>query len=194
MWPAIGAAAGGITGGVMDMFGQESANEANRELQASSQAWQEKMRASQYQTAVQDLKSAGLNPMLAYTQGGSGNLSTSNPIMQSVTGGLATTARDIPKMVAEVANLKASNEKIKADTHSAEATAELTKALAANAKADNAGKTVDARFDKTTIGGVAREIGRYGPSVATAIDKGIKTVGDVILPERKWIADALKFV
>lgn len=37
--------------------------------------FQRKMRATQYQTAVKDMRLAGLNPMLAYKQGGAGNLS-----------------------------------------------------------------------------------------------------------------------
>jgi hypothetical protein len=36
--------------------------------------FQQAMRATQYQTTIADLKAAGLNPMLAYAQGGAGNL------------------------------------------------------------------------------------------------------------------------
>jgi len=39
--------------------------------------WQEQMRQTQYKTAVGDMQSAGLNPMLAYMQGGAGTPSSS---------------------------------------------------------------------------------------------------------------------
>jgi len=74
---------GGMTGGLLGFIGQERTNKANSDIaaaanQASAQqasiqmAFQERMRETQYQTAIEDMKKAGLNPMLAYSQGGAG--------------------------------------------------------------------------------------------------------------------------
>ena len=80
----LGGAAGGLIGGLIDQEqGRQGAKDQNEEsawqakLQrefnsaeaAKNREWQEKMRSTGYQTAVQDLKAAGLNPMLAYSQG-----------------------------------------------------------------------------------------------------------------------------
>jgi len=70
-----------IMGAVGSSLGQSSANNANQSLMQQgnaynayeadkNRAWQESQRKTQYQTAVEDLKAAGLNPMLAYSQGG----------------------------------------------------------------------------------------------------------------------------
>jgi len=49
-----------------------AANAASAEQAARQMDFQERMRSTQYQTAVEDMKNAGLNPMLAYSQGGAG--------------------------------------------------------------------------------------------------------------------------
>lgn len=50
--------------------GQESANETNIQLAKENRDWQTEMSNTSYQRAVGDLQKAGLNPMLAYQQGG----------------------------------------------------------------------------------------------------------------------------
>ena len=74
---------GGAVGSVLGFIGQQQTNQKQWDMaQAANQAsaeqasrqmdFQERMRETQYQTAVRDMKNAGLNPMLAYQQGGAG--------------------------------------------------------------------------------------------------------------------------
>lgn len=83
MFDGIASAASGIAGSVLGFIGQQQTNQKSWDIaQASNQAsaeqaqkqmdFQERMRKTQYQTAVDDLKAANLNPMLAYTNGGAG--------------------------------------------------------------------------------------------------------------------------
>lgn len=66
----IGAVAGSVIGGAFDVFGQNSANAANRSMMNEANQFNAQQFATRYQTTVKDLEAAGLNPMLAYGQGG----------------------------------------------------------------------------------------------------------------------------
>ena len=77
MAAAIPAVLDVASGFMTNQSNKDIANQANQfsAAQADKQMqFQKDMRATQYQTAVDDLQKAGLNPMLAYSQGGSGNL------------------------------------------------------------------------------------------------------------------------
>lgn len=75
----IGAA---VVGGVFGMSGQRSANKANLQIARDQMAFQERMSNTAHQREVEDLRKAGLNPLLS--AGGSG---ASTPSGASVTMG-----------------------------------------------------------------------------------------------------------
>jgi len=71
----------GIAGGIADFIGQQNTNQKTWDIaMASNEAsaaqaqkqmdFQERMSNTAYQRAVKDFQAAGLNPMLAYSQGG----------------------------------------------------------------------------------------------------------------------------
>lgn len=61
---------GDVAGSIIGAGAQERANERNIQLAKDQMAFQERMSNSAYQRSMEDMKKAGLNPMLAMTQGG----------------------------------------------------------------------------------------------------------------------------
>lgn len=59
-----------VVGPVLDAFGQASANKTNKRLAREQMAFQERMRDTEWQAGVKDMLAAGINPMLAVSQGG----------------------------------------------------------------------------------------------------------------------------
>jgi hypothetical protein len=61
-------ALGGLIGGILGYKGQRDANKRNIALSREQMAFQERMSNTAYQRAMQDMKLAGLNPILAAKQ------------------------------------------------------------------------------------------------------------------------------
>lgn len=94
----FGSAAGAIAGAVGSLIGGGMQNSANSAAAAQANAWNRENYQHRYQWAVDDMRKAGLNPILAATQGIAGNvngasaLAASNTMGQSVSAGMAAGA------------------------------------------------------------------------------------------------------
>jgi len=124
---ALLAVGGKILGGIFD-------NSAAADRQEAAQSFSAQQYATRYQTQVADLKAAGLNPMLAYTQapGNSPGGVVSTPGNQY--SGAVDTLLQAKLNSAQVANVMADTENKKASADLIEAQAENQRASAAQAR------------------------------------------------------------
>ena len=88
---------GDILGSAISAYGsfrgQQIANESNQLIAQRQQDFQERMSNSAYQRAVTDMMAAGLNPMLAYSQGGASAPPGATAQMQNALGAGVTSGQ-----------------------------------------------------------------------------------------------------
>lgn len=138
-WGATAGTIAGAVGTYIDSEGkQRSAEEFSTDSASANRAFQERMSNTAYQRGVEDMRAAGINPMLAFSQGGAstpsgavaqypGNvaaqsqqafasLSSAGAAVQQSETAAAVGGATIHKIKQEVANLSAAEEQVKAVT------------------------------------------------------------------------------
>lgn len=83
---------GAIQQGVYNHIQQQAAMSYNSAEAATNRAWQERMSNTSYQRAVEDMRKAGINPILAYTQGGASTPSGAQGTIGSASMGMASSS------------------------------------------------------------------------------------------------------
>lgn len=139
---------GAIAGPLLNYQGAKEANETNIEMSQANSAFnaaeaqknrdfQEMQRSTQYQVATEDMKKAGINPMVAFMKGGAGTTSGAQAAAVSTpaVSNKFEAALTASAQVAAIAMQKASIEKIVADTDVSRAQAAQVRAQTLNTTA-----------------------------------------------------------
>lgn len=194
VWPAIIAAGASLVGGAL-------ANRANAKMADKQMDFQEYMSNTAYQRSMEDMRLAGLNPMLAYSQGGASSPPGARAEMRDIVTPAVSSAVGVSRNQAEVALMKTGAEKNKADAQAAasqaflnyrkdetelQAQARLREEVKnlqwtnlimqenlTSAKAGAAGAKVEAEIDQTKYGQWLRYLQRLNPFTGGA--KGVSS-------------------
>ena len=122
---AAAAAIPAVIGGLGSLIGGRQANVDNRREAQKNRQFQERMRNTQWQAAVADMKAAGINPAVAYSKGPAAAPSGSQAQQRDVATNAVSSAMQAKRLQADL-------DLIKSQTHAAAMQAQKTGAEAYN--------------------------------------------------------------
>ncbi len=113
---------------VASLFGAKRQNRANRRMAREQMAFQERMSSTAYQRSVKDMRLAGINPMLAFQQGGASSPGGAQARMENEVEAAVSSAKGGAMMKSELASMAESRRLMYNQATAARNAAELSAA------------------------------------------------------------------
>lgn len=134
----LGSFGGPLIGGAFSLLGGWQQNQANSAMAQRQMDFQEEMSNTSYQRAMADMRAAGLNPILAYAQGGASTPGGASASMVDYLSPGISSAMALREQNQNLRNLKAQEENVQSQTIKNSVDTALSKALIAKTAADTA--------------------------------------------------------
>lgn len=186
-WGDAFGAVGGLFNSALGWYGQKESNRINKHIASDTREWQTQMDNTKWQRQVEDMKLAGINPMLAVNQGVGGIPPGSQATVQNELGNVGASAIEASRAAAELRNLNESTQKIRSDTKLNLQLANSAKATEAGIIADNERKKLYGKIydDANSAYDILKNVGQN-----ISKQKRLPTVSDMGLPTSEKDADA----
>lgn len=182
--PLLAAALPALIGGVASAAGTMMANEqADRASQRQMDFQKETLR-NQYQWGMQDMKAAGLNPILAYKQGGAGSAGGSSYTPQNVGSAAVSGASTAVSSALQARAQETQLENLAADTSLKHAQDKTQAALQVQALAQAGQASANSALAVAQTHKTRAEIGIMGAEASRA------AADEQLLKENPWLRQA----
>lgn len=199
-WAGLAQSVAPVAAGALNFYGQRATNSANAQMAQNQMDFQAQMANTSYQRGTADMKAAGLNPMLAYSQGGAASPGGASAVMGNEVGQGASSALSAYSLMQEMQLRSEQIEQAKAQTNNIDVDSVLKAANTKNADMDWVLKDIQSRYaedqyrTQIRLGNSAARLNELKEPREQAVGKAANMVSgglDAINNAKDWAATGL---